>query len=172
MCATARVQQLQAELAGRSKIGQPGGLTQVAEERSGSGNGRGLQGLGSSEAGQGAGVKAGDNGAEGEKQQQQRPEQVEARAAKAGAQGTGAAAAGLRGPVRPGAGCGAPYRWSVRFRRAEAGRSPDTGALYSMNAHVVVVATGMYYSPYVPFVQVGKEFAAAEERLQLGRRVG
>ncbi|EFJ42333.1 hypothetical protein VOLCADRAFT_119434, partial [Volvox carteri f. nagariensis] len=44
-------------------------------------------------------------------------------------------------------------RWSVRFRHAAfPGQSPQLGPLKTMEADVVVMATGMYYSPYVPSV--------------------
>ncbi|GLI62580.1 hypothetical protein VaNZ11_005254 [Volvox africanus] len=44
-------------------------------------------------------------------------------------------------------------RWSVRFRQAiSPGQSPQLGPLKTMEADVVVMATGMYYSPYVPSV--------------------
>ncbi|GIL69701.1 hypothetical protein Vretimale_10195 [Volvox reticuliferus] len=44
-------------------------------------------------------------------------------------------------------------RWSVRFRQAiSPGQSPQLGPLKTMEADVVVMATGMYYSPYLPSV--------------------
>ncbi|GLC46080.1 monooxygenase [Pleodorina starrii] len=44
-------------------------------------------------------------------------------------------------------------RWSVRFRQAESPAQPPAhGSLKIMEVDLVVMATGMYYSPYVPSV--------------------
>ncbi|KAG2454395.1 hypothetical protein HYH02_001418 [Chlamydomonas schloesseri] len=53
----------------------------------------------------------------------------------------------------PAGGPGTGPRWAVRFRQAvRPGQNPELGELKTMECDAVVMATGMYFSPYVPFV--------------------
>lgn len=46
-------------------------------------------------------------------------------------------------------------RWCVRFRHASTpGQMSQSASLKTMEADVVVMATGMYYNPYLPSVPV------------------
>ncbi|PNW70719.1 hypothetical protein CHLRE_17g731700v5 [Chlamydomonas reinhardtii] len=86
------------------------------------------------------------------------PTTAAATAAATAAGGGLAAGASLHGGTanlpNPAGGPGTGPRWAVRFRQAmRPGQSPDVGELKTMECDVVVMATGMYFSPYVPFVQ-------------------
>ena len=96
------------------------------------------------------------------------PTTAAATAAATAAGGGLAAGASLHGGTanlpNPAGGPGTGPRWAVRFRQAmRPGQSPDVGELKTMECDVVVMATGMYFSPYVPFVQVRRAGAGAGE---------
>ncbi|KAG2431860.1 hypothetical protein HXX76_009353 [Chlamydomonas incerta] len=74
-------------------------------------------------------------------------------AGAAGAAGGSLHGGGAASLPNPAGGPGTGPRWAVRFRQAvRPGQNPDVGELKTMECDVVVMATGMYFSPYVPFV--------------------